>query len=144
MAKLIISRNREFINMLREYRIYLNNDKIGSISNGETEEFEIQEGIYDFCVRIDWCGSQKLPITLKNGEERIMKISGFRFGGLLAFFTSVAILFPILFPIFFQQFMKDNLFIKIPIIIFILLVLTVLVYFLTFGRNKYLVISEKY
>ena len=44
MPKLKITREKNFLGMIRKFKVFLNGNQIGVISNGETKEFEIPEG----------------------------------------------------------------------------------------------------
>ena len=83
MAKLIISRTSELNNRAREFGIYLNNKKIGTIANGETKEFEIEPGIHKINAKIDWCKSQTTEFNIIENESKVIKIGGFKYGALV-------------------------------------------------------------
>ena len=138
MAKLIITRSSEFNNMTRKFRIYLNGKKIGTILSGKTEEFDIPDGKHNLCAKIDWCGSQDFPITIRNDETKAITVSGFKHRGVLVIITPFVIIFLILF----RDFIKSNSYLKFPIIILASYVVLVLTYYLTIGRKKYLEIKE--
>lgn len=70
MAKLIITRNSEFFNRARDYRICLNGEEIGKIASGKTKEFDIPEGTNTLKAKIDWCGSQDFRINLNKDETK--------------------------------------------------------------------------
>ena len=138
MARLIITRKSEFVNALRDYRIYLNGKEIGTISNGETEEFVIPEGTNTLIAKIDWCGSQELKINVSNEETKSLSISGFRPGLFFLFFIS----FTIVIPILFREFIRFHYFLKYLFLLLSIIGLVAVIYYLTIGRNKYLEIKE--
>jgi hypothetical protein len=53
----------------------VNNQEIGSISNGETLEFHIQSGQNEVQAKIDWCGSNTIKLDLDDEHESIMHLS---------------------------------------------------------------------
>jgi hypothetical protein len=138
VAKLIITRTSEFNNLTREFRIFLNGKEIGTISSGDTEEFDIPEGNHNLCAKIDWCGSENFPITLRNDETKSITISGFKFGGILMIITP----FTLIFLILFRDFIKSHFFLKLPALVAAMFVVLTLTYYMTIGRKKYLVIKE--
>lgn len=133
MATLKIIRRFEFINLNRKFRIYIDGKSLGKISSGETKEFNIPEGEHSLNAKIDWCGSEDFPISIKINETKTVIISGFKYGSVLIFLFVLLFVFYFLF----SESMKLNFifFVQLPIFL-------VIVYFLTIKRNKYLVIRE--
>lgn len=76
MAKIIINRTTEFSNLIRAIEIYLGNEKIGTIKDGESKEFEVEPGEYKLRAKIDWCGSNKINFTIEKDEVRRYNLSG--------------------------------------------------------------------
>ena len=60
MSKLIIKRVSEWKNKMRDIRIYLDGNKIGTIRNGEIKGFEIEPGQHSLKAKIDRCGSKTI------------------------------------------------------------------------------------
>jgi len=54
-GKLIISRTDQYENRRRKIRIHIDGDFTGSVSNGETKEFQLVAGYHQVQARIDWC-----------------------------------------------------------------------------------------
>ena len=54
MPKLIITREKNFLGMIRKFKIFLNGNQIGVISNGETKEFDIPEGNHQIYCKQDF------------------------------------------------------------------------------------------
>ena len=136
MSKLIIKRTSEWINLARKFGIYIDDKKIGTISHGETKEFEINPGEHKIKAKIDWCGSQKLEFNIADNEIKEMEIGGFKNGKTImpVGFVVMGLLFLITY------------FLKIESKFFILLAFLVFLYplyYTTIGRNKYLTIREK-
>lgn len=73
MAKLMINRSSEYSNKLRSIGIYLDDKKIGDIADGESKEFEVEEGVHTLRAKIDWCRSN--PINLKINSEEIVRFN---------------------------------------------------------------------
>jgi hypothetical protein len=59
MATIIINRTSEYLNLMRNYGIYIDGKKIDTIANGETKEFNISVGHHSLYTKIDWCERQR-------------------------------------------------------------------------------------
>ena len=53
MPKLKITREKNFLGMIRKFKVFLNGNQIGVISNGETKEFDIPEGNHQLYCKQD-------------------------------------------------------------------------------------------
>jgi hypothetical protein len=121
---------------MRDIGIYLDGEKIGVIGNGEVKEFETESGAHILKSKIDWCGSETLTIKLSDNETKKIELSGFKFG---KFMMPIALVISIIYFAFGQQLNLDPM-------LFLLLIAPFglyLVYHLTLGRNKYLILDEK-
>ena len=77
MAILEITRSNEFVDRYRKIKIFLNDKKFDSISNGETKSFEINEGTHTLQAKIDWCSSNKLIFSIGNSETKSFNLTSF-------------------------------------------------------------------
>ncbi len=68
MAKIIIKRANHFVDNLRDYKVILNKEPIGVISNNSSVFFEIDNKSLEIYLKIDWCRSNKLFISEVNDE----------------------------------------------------------------------------
>ena len=76
MAKIIVNRTSEFANKIRSIELILNDKKIGEINDGESNEFEIEPGIFNLKAKIDWCYSNTNSFTIKEGDVVRFNLSG--------------------------------------------------------------------
>jgi hypothetical protein len=60
MPQIRITRTSEYINCLRNYRIFLDDEFAGTIANGATRELEVSSGSHKLVLKIDWCSSPAL------------------------------------------------------------------------------------
>jgi len=135
MAKLIIKRTSEWNNRMRDIEIYLEEEKIGVIANGEVKAFEIESGEHNLKSKIDWCGSEILTFNLNPNETKTIELSGFKLG---KFMLPIGLIIGGIYFIFGKQLMDSPMALIVaffPIGLF-------LVYYLTLGRNKYLRLKE--
>ena len=136
MAKIKIKRTNEWNNRTRQIGVYLDNNKIGTILNGETKEFDIPSGQHTVRAKIDWCGSKNITIQTNENEIKTVTISGFKYGNyLMPGFAGLMVLYFILKKFVDSQFTDILLVITIPILLLV-------IYYLTIGRSSYLQIKE--
>jgi len=135
MSKLIINRKSEWNNRGRIIGIYVDGEKIGTIENGETVEFDVDHGKYEIFAKVDWCRSSKIELAIKEDEEINLTLSGFKYSTWL---------YPsILGIMLFYYVMKHALNIELDFLIWIALIAFLYpLYFITFGRHRYLILSE--
>ena len=133
MPKIKIQRTQEYNNRLRDFIILIDGKEIGKIANGETKNFEILPGHHIIKAKIDWCSSPELSIIIDDNETKSLKVGGFKYDNWLM---------PITFVVFFFHFIiKAKTGIN-GIIFLVIPTFLLLVYYLTFGRNKYLTLTE--
>jgi hypothetical protein len=129
MAKIKITRTSEWSNYSRKIGIYLDGQKIGIISNGETKDFDVPPGQHSLKAKIDWCGSKDFIFTANENDTTMIKIGGFKYANYLL---------PILGGLSIAC-------IVFKILLFALIMIPVLIiisYYLTIGRDRYLIIKE--
>jgi hypothetical protein len=133
MATIKIQRTSEYNNRMRDYKIFVDGQQVGTISNGQTKEFTILAGRHRVAARIDWCSSPDVSITVQDNETKNLKVGGFKNGNLLMpLGLGIIVLHFIL-----KSMMGFNYAIFLVVPIFLLLV-----YYLTIGRKKYLTLIE--
>jgi len=80
MSKIIIKRLPAYGDSLRDYKIYIDDKKIGKIGEEETKEFDLPNGAYTIYAKIDWFKSQKIQFNLSDTEEKYFEVvSNFSF-----------------------------------------------------------------
>jgi hypothetical protein len=134
MAIIKIQRTNDYMNLMRDYRLFIDGQKIGSIGNAQTKEFEIPAGRHSLIAKIDWCSSQELSFEIDKDDSKTLLVSGFIISkwimplilGIIAFSFIVTLITHFYF----------TLFIILPAFLLLL-------YFLTFGRKNYLSLKEK-
>lgn len=65
-TKVTINRKDTFFNLFRDYKILVNNQEIGKLSNNTTFNFEIDQPS-EIQLKIDWCSSNVLTLE-PNGK----------------------------------------------------------------------------
>ena len=135
MATLIIKRTSEWNNRMRDIRIYLDGERIGFIGNGQTKEFDVEAGIHSLHTKIDWCGSETITIELSDDESKEVELSGFKLGKWM-------VPFALIISVFYFVFGSRTDFSPLLYIGLLIPFLVYLIYILTIGRNKYLLLRE--
>ncbi len=136
MPKLIIKRSFEWNNMIRNIGLYLDEEKVGTIANGQVKEFELEPREYSLRSKIDWAGSETLKFTLSDNETKRVELSGFKHGN---FLMPLVLIISIVYLVFGEELNFDTL-------LFVLLMSPVVLiqfYYMTLGRNNYLRLEER-
>lgn len=136
MASIKIERPAEWMNMARSYGIYINGKKVGKIQNGETKIYKVKPGINKIHSKIDWCESQDVSVNVSEGEMLVFRISSFKYASLM-----IGLLMGLLFlNLLIHYFLNVNFtgFVFLPFTLFLYFI-----YYLTFGRHKYLRIEKE-
>ena len=133
MAIIKIYRKKEFNNMFRNYQIFIDEQNVGTLANGEVKEFEILEGEHYIKAEIDWCGSPKVIVKVNENETNELKIGGFKNANLFIVST---------FFILITHFILLNTLNFGYTILLVIPTFLVPFYYLTFGRNQYLRINQ--
>jgi hypothetical protein len=133
MATIRISRTSEFVNKIRDYQIYLDGQKVGTVANGETMRFDATSGEHTLIAKIDWCCSQELKLNIDQAETKEFKVGGFKSSNwLMPIGVGLAVLSFVM-----NRFIDAGWAFIIALPIFILLL-----YYVTIGRKKYLTLTE--
>ena len=136
MTKLIITRSSEWNNRARNYGIYLDNSKIGTIANGETKEFDIDSGNHKINGKIDWFTSPKIEFSIQENESKEIEMGGFKYGNIIMPIGLGIMLIILLITFLFK--IESNILILFSGIGFLYPL-----YYMTLGKNRYLTIREK-
>jgi hypothetical protein len=123
MGKIIIN------NSSGNAKINVNGQEAGIIKK-ETKEFELEPGNHKILAKAAWCGSQTLDVTLREDEEIYMELNSFKYERIVK-----AVMFGLILLYFFTK-----------IMFFLILAIIVLIYpmyYVTFGKDKYLELTVK-
>ncbi|MEO7310790.1 MAG: hypothetical protein ABIX01_10365 [Chitinophagaceae bacterium] len=139
-AKIILSRKNDFMNRTRMFKVLIDGQEVGKIGNGKVETFEVAPGNHTIECKIDWCSSQTYEVTVGSDSIDYLQVkSGMKYF-LLLYIVFLAWLASGL--IFKQK--KEMLGAAYPWIQWTIVVipLAYLLYYLTLGKKKYLVINQ--
>jgi hypothetical protein len=74
MAKLIVTRTRQFADMLRNYRILIGGERAATVAPAKTVEIELAPGAHQVTARLDFLSSPPLDIELGPTEVRRLMV----------------------------------------------------------------------
>ena len=133
MATIRLKRTSEYNNQIRDYKIFIDGQKVGTIANGETKDFPTTVGQHIITAKIDWCSSQDISLELRENQIINLKVGGFKYGHILmAIGLGLIVLHYIL-----SKFANFDYTIYLIVSLFLLIA-----YYLTIGRKKYLTLEE--
>ena len=136
MRKIRVERNSEWNNKARAIGIYIDGEKVGTINDGETQEYEVENLKHEIFAKIDWCRSPKIELNIAENETKTIKLSGFKY--------SKWILPALLGIMLFYYLGKYALNIDLNFLIWIIAIgFLYPIYYITFGKNRYLILTEK-
>lgn len=137
-GRVILERKNEWMNRLKGYKVEINGTaQEKKIMNGNSEEYEVPGGTNTIACKVNWCGSNTYSFDVKPGETVYLKVTS----GMKYFWFTYAVLMVLLLGrTFFKQLLTPQL--NIVFIAVSIFVLAYFLFYLTIGRNKYLVIKE--
>lgn len=135
MSTLIIQRTSEWNAKVRDIGIYIDDEKVGIIKDGESLTFNIPEGTHTIKAKIDWCGTNAESFTIIKNETIYFQLSGYKYGNLL-FPAMLGIMVLYYLGTYFFD-MNMNFLAYVGVLFFMYPL-----YFLTLGKNKYLVLEK--
>lgn len=128
MPKVHLTRTSEYVNAIRDYRVYIDDRFVGTIKNGGEEWFEVTPGSHTIYAKIDWCSSPTLNFTVHDNDIDF-KVGAFKKATALVLLVAFSVIVSLL----------VNRFLGFPYFIILGIVgLAISVYYTTLGRKKYL------
>lgn len=133
MATIRLKRTSEYNNRMRDYKIFIDRQQVGTIANGETKDFPTTVGQHIVTAKVDWCSSPDISVDINDNQTKNLKVGGFKYG---------QILMPVGLGLIVLHFILSK-FADFDYTIFLVAPLFLLmVYYLTIGRKKYLTLEE--
>jgi hypothetical protein len=77
MPQLQIHRKNEYVNKLRNIKLFLDGKELGLIQNDETLRFDIPTGNHQLKAKIDWCSSNTASFEITEGQNSNFELSSF-------------------------------------------------------------------
>ncbi len=131
MTRLKIHRSNQWYGGVRDYKIFLDNQKIGEVGKGDTKEFTLPEGKHELFAKIDWFETKKVSLNLEKDEEKVIVLKSSQKSKLtipfILIFTSLVYL--------------SDLNLEFLLLLFIPFVL-IMIYTLTLGKHTFIIIEQ--
>jgi hypothetical protein len=122
------------MNLMRDYRLFIDGQKIGSIGNAQTKDFEIPPGRHSVIAKIDWCSSPELSIEINDHDSKTLLVGALKiWRWIIPLITGIIALS---FIVTLASRFYFTLFLILPTFLLLL-------YYLTFGRKNYLTLRER-
>ena len=88
-ANIEVVRKRFVFGMARSLKVNINNEMVGALSFGKSNEYLVNPGKVVIQVSMDWCKSNKVELNLKSGESVSLKADSINilFAGFLCFLS---------------------------------------------------------
>jgi hypothetical protein len=64
-----ITRASEWRNLFRAFKVFIDDNLVGTIKNGATVEYPVSPGIHRVYLEIDWCVTSTVEIDCDLGKE---------------------------------------------------------------------------
>lgn len=135
MAKIILSRKKEWANRARKFTIFIDGEKKDTISNGEIKEIELAPGKHKILLKVDWFSSPELEVDVKEERAKTIEVCGFKANRWLMPLMYIVLGIYFISAFVFKKEFKEIMYLVIPIAL-------VYIYYLTLGRKKYIEITE--
>jgi hypothetical protein len=135
MSKLIISRKKEWQNRARKYKVYIDGEKKDIIENGKIKEMDLEPGKHQVQLKIDWCSSPEIELEIPEDRSKTIEVSTYKLNGWISKIMYLLFGSFFLIKIFLNKEIKELIIVMIPFFLIFL-------YYLTFGRKKYIEIRE--
>ena len=132
MATIKIKRTNDYVKMLRDYHLFIDGQKIGTIGNDQIKEFDIPIGQHSLIAKIDWCSSPDFSFETNGKDSKILLLGGIRNWRWIMPLSSIFVLLSLLLKN--VSYYISTVLVLIPFLYFL--------YYLTIGRKNYLTIKE--
>lgn len=133
MATIKIQRMSESLHIFRDYQIYIDGQKVGEIANGDSMHFDVTNGRYIIYAKIGRGRSPQITIDINDDNSKSLKVGGYGNGmWILRVFSVLMVL------LFLPKGLLNIDYGKCLIWPMIILI----IYYITFGRERYLTLKE--
>jgi hypothetical protein len=139
-AKIILTRPRQWFNQTRTFRIWIDGNEMGSIRNGSSETVMVDPGNHSLQCRLAWYGSPEIRLSLEPGESSWFRVRN----GMKYYWPSfIILLLGILLNLFaVNRFDVRPIWAPLLELVLILPALLYMLYYMTIGRKRYLVLED--
>lgn len=75
MPKIRVERDTNWTSGLRRIDIYIDGQKTGTINDGETKDFDVENGKHEIYVKLGWERSQKIELNTVENQITVFKLT---------------------------------------------------------------------
>jgi len=133
MASIRLKRTSEYNNRMRDYKIFIDGQQVGTIANGESKDFPTTVGQHIVTAKLDWCSSPNISVNINDNQTKNLKVEGFKNGQFLM---------PIGLGLIVLHFILSKFADFDYTIYFVAPLFLLRVYYFTIGRKKYLTLDK--
>ena len=130
MGKVRIHRSNQWYGGVRDYKIFLDNEKIGEVGKGDTKEFTIPDGEHQLFAKLDWFETKKISLNVKKNEVKEINFKNSQKSKLTI---------PFIFILPFLVYLTD---LRLDLLLLLCIPLAlILLYTLTYGKQSFIKIE---
>jgi len=131
MGKVRIHRSNQWYGGVRDYKIFLDNEKIGEVGRGDTKEFTIPDGEHQLFAKLDWFETKKISLNLEKNEVKEINFKSSQKSKLTI---------PFIFILPFLVYLTD---LRLDLLLILCIPLAmILLYTLTYGKQSFIKIQQ--
>lgn len=139
-TKIILNRKGEWMNRARTYNVLIDEQKTGTIKNDSSEEFAVAPGTHTVRCGLMWYSSPSVTVSLKEGEIAYLRVKGgMKYYLPLFILMAVGVLLNLVWSGRPAERPDWVIYVQLGLLLPALLYI---MYFITLGRKKYLVIEQ--
>jgi hypothetical protein len=139
-AKIIIHRQKAWLNKVRGVQVFIDGAQSGLIANGDSDEYIVEPGAHNVRCKMSWYQVPEMNFVLNEGETKFLKVSmGMKYFGVTYIILLLAIASTFIPRLAGFQKPEWLPWTKIAIITPVALYY---IYYFTLGRKKYLLMEE--
>jgi hypothetical protein len=136
MPKISVFRKSEWMTRFKVVELYLDGQRIGYLSNGETKEFDVPAGQHTLKAKMGWYGSKNLDCTIFNKESKSYTVYP------NYIFISLMVIVILCIVLIQNYLIRVHKFSHSYIWLFPGLIILIVASYQIIGRNAYLIIKE--
>ena len=72
--QITIERTTQWANGARPIEVYINNEKAGIIHDGETQQYDLEDGSNEVYAKIDWCKTVPIHVLAEEGTNKRIEL----------------------------------------------------------------------
>jgi hypothetical protein len=139
-TKIIMTRKGEWMNRARAYNVLIDEQKTGIVKNDSSEEYAVAPGAHTVRCGLMWYSSPSITVNLKEGEIAYLRVkNGMKYYLPLFILMVVGVLLNLVWSGRPAERPDWVIYVQLGLLLPALLYI---MYFITLGRKKYLVIEQ--